>query len=111
MKWRNWLAAIIGIWFIISPWVLGFSDKSGALWTSVIIGAVQLIVAGSASTKDDSSGWTVWQTWLSLITGIWFIIAPYIFALGAGETWTSVILGAVTALLSLWTMGTKSSGA
>ena len=70
MKWRNGLAAIIGIWFIISPWIFDYSDQSDALWTSVVIGAVLFIAAGWAVFLENSSGWAVWQTWIALLAGI-----------------------------------------
>lgn len=104
MKWRNGLAALIGIWFIISPWVFHYSDHTGAVWTSVVLGAIQLIASAWAMFKEDTSGWKVWQTWGSLIMGVWFIIQPFAFSLGTSEVWISVILGAVTIILNLWTM-------
>lgn len=109
MKWRNGLAAIIGIWFIISPWIFDYSDQEGALWTSVAVGAVLLIVSGWALFQEDSSGWAVWQTWVSLLAGIWFVIHPFIFSLESGAMWTTVIVGAVTIILNLWTMASAKS--
>jgi hypothetical protein len=100
----NSLAALIGVWFIIAPWAFDFSADKTALWTSVIIGAVQVIASliGFAG-----SGWTAWQNWISVLAGVWFIIFPYIYELETGETWTSVILGAVTVLLNLWALAAK----
>jgi hypothetical protein len=101
----NSLAALIGVWFIVAPWVVDFSDDKNALWTSVIIGAVQVI---SSLIGFAGSGWTAWQNWISLLAGVWFIIFPFIYdSLDTGETWTSVILGAVTVLLNLWALATK----
>lgn len=107
MKWRNGLAAIIGIWFIISPWIFDYSDQEGALWTSIIVGAVLLIVSGWAVCLKDSSGWAVWQTWISLLAGVWFVIHPFVFSLESEALWTTVVLGAVTIILNLWTMATS----
>ena len=50
MMWKNWVNAVIGLWFIIAPWALGFSDKTAAVWTSVIFGLVQLIASAWAAT-------------------------------------------------------------
>jgi hypothetical protein len=36
----NWLNFLIGIWLIISPYVLGFSSITVAMWNSIIVGAV-----------------------------------------------------------------------
>ncbi|MFF2449638.1 SPW repeat protein [Neobacillus sp. NPDC058068] len=106
MQMRSLLNALIGIWFFIAPWVMGFSDQSGALWLSLILGAIQFIVALWGYSK---SGWDSWQSWISLITGIWFIIFPFIYSLSDGEVWSSVILGILTALFSLWNLGSKAS--
>lgn len=105
MKWRNGLNAIIGVWFIIAPWVLGFADVSGAVWTSVVFGAIQVIASVWAAYVDRPN-WRVWQNWVSFVTGVWFILQPFVLSLtgNEGEVWTSVILGIVTAVLNLWTM-------
>lgn len=100
----NSLAALIGVWFIIAPWAFDFSDDKTALWTSVIIGAVQVIASLIGYV---GSGWAAWQNWISLLAGVWFIIFPYIYSLETGETWTSVVLGAVTVLLNLCALATK----
>jgi hypothetical protein len=100
----NSLAALIGVWFIIAPWVVNFSDDTGALWTSVIIGALQVI---SSLLGFSGSGWTAWQNWISLLTGVWFIIFPFVYALKIGEIWASVVLGAVTVIVSLWSLSLK----
>jgi hypothetical protein len=100
----NSLAALIGVWFIIAPWAFDFSDDKTALWTSVIIGAVQVI---SSLIGFLGSGWTAWQNWISLLAGVWFIVLPYVYSLETGETWTSVILGALTVLLNIWALAKK----
>ncbi|MDP9728341.1 SPW repeat protein [Alicyclobacillus tolerans] len=109
MKWRNGLLALIGIWFIISPWVFHYTNHTSALWSSIILGAIQLIASGWATFMQNSSGWKVWQTWVSLIMGIGFIIQPFVLSMDTKETWTSVILGAITILLNLWTMAGKDT--
>jgi len=45
MKLRGNLNALIGVWFIIAPWAIGYSDQSGALWSSIIFGIIQVIVS------------------------------------------------------------------
>lgn len=110
MKWRNALAALIGIWFIISPWVFDYANNTAALWTSVVIGAVQLIVSAWAMAKSNSSGWNVWQTWISLLTGIWFVVQAFVYSFDNATIWVTFILGAVTVILNLWTMAAKVEG-
>ncbi len=44
-RWEYWAAAIIGILAIIAPFVLGFSTLATALWASVILGIIVLILS------------------------------------------------------------------
>ncbi|MED3729440.1 SPW repeat protein [Priestia filamentosa] len=106
MKTRGYLNALIGVWFIIAPWVMGFSDQSGALWSSIIFGIIQIIVSLWGSDKP---GWNSWQNWVSVITGVWFVIFPFIYSLTDGEVWSSVILGLITIVFSLWNLGSNSN--
>lgn len=49
--WEDWVDAVIGLWLMISPWVLGFAMLIGdgaqfaATWNTVIVGAVVFVLA------------------------------------------------------------------
>jgi hypothetical protein len=43
MKYLNWIQLVLGLWIFVSPWLLGFSDISTALWSNVIVGALVAI--------------------------------------------------------------------
>lgn len=45
--WEEWLNVIIGVWLLISPWVMAFAsaDNAPALWNHVVVG---LVVGGLA---------------------------------------------------------------
>jgi uncharacterized membrane protein HdeD (DUF308 family) len=45
-NWEYWVVGILGILSFIAPWVLGFSAKATALWTSLVLGAAIAILAG-----------------------------------------------------------------
>ncbi|GEO27339.1 hypothetical protein AAC03nite_31240 [Alicyclobacillus acidoterrestris] len=107
MKWRNSLAAVIGAWFIVAPWALQFSGNTTAVWLSVVLGAIQLLSSAWAAYAKQSGGWKQWQLWVSIVTGVWFVIQPFIFSLNVAETWISVILGVITVVLHVWTMAVK----
>jgi hypothetical protein len=46
-KWEAWMAVLAGVLAVIAPWALGFSAVNTAMWTSVILGVVVVILAGS----------------------------------------------------------------
>ena len=41
----NWIVGALGLWALISPYVLHFSATTMALWNNVIVGAVVAIFA------------------------------------------------------------------
>jgi len=45
MKYFSWAQLILGLWVLASPWILGFSEITTALWSNVIIGALIMIFA------------------------------------------------------------------
>ena len=49
----NWIYLILGVWIFVSPWLLGFSDHTAALWSSLIVGLLLVISAiyGMSSGK------------------------------------------------------------
>ncbi len=55
-KTLNWLLVLVGIWLIIAPWVLNFSDNPGAMWNSiifgVIVGVINLVGALGGGKKE-----------------------------------------------------------
>ncbi|MED3850804.1 SPW repeat protein [Priestia megaterium] len=105
VKTRGIINAVIGIWFVIAPRMLGFSYDAGATSASIVFGSLQVIMSFWGVTKP---GWNSWQNWISLITGLWFILFPFIYLLTDGVLWSSVVLGLMTVLLSLWSLNSKA---
>ena len=42
---KQWVFFGIGVWIIISPWILGFSEISLAKWSNVLLGIVLVIIS------------------------------------------------------------------
>ncbi|MFD7433929.1 SPW repeat protein [Streptomyces sp. NPDC059861] len=49
----SWAMCALGVWMIISPWIVGSNPDAGVVWNNVIIGALALILglvcAGTAA--------------------------------------------------------------
>jgi SPW repeat-containing protein len=43
--WEEWLNLIVGLWALVSPWVLGFHGTTNAMTVHVVIGALVAILA------------------------------------------------------------------
>lgn len=44
--WEYWLAGLAGIAAVAAPFILGFSTVTAALWASIIVGLLAVIIAG-----------------------------------------------------------------
>jgi multisubunit Na+/H+ antiporter MnhB subunit len=54
--WEEWAEAIMGLWMVLSPWVLGFADRRLAMLVAVIVGAaVMLMALWTLATDKDYS--------------------------------------------------------
>lgn len=45
-EWEEWLNLVLGLWVLVSPWVLGFTTLTTARWVHVIVGLIVAVVAG-----------------------------------------------------------------
>jgi hypothetical protein len=50
-EWHDWVNGVLGVWLVVSPWILGFAALAAALWNHVVVGL--LIVALAA--------WELWE--------------------------------------------------
>ncbi|MDT8304732.1 MAG: SPW repeat protein [Anaerolineae bacterium] len=94
----SWLIALLGVALAIAPWILGYSDETAAMWTSLVIGVVVAVVAAyDAITGDERR----WEEWLAVLAGAVAVIAPFIFfSAVTAAVWTSVVIGVLVILLA-----------
>lgn len=92
---------ILGIWLIISPYILSYTS-SAAEWNQTVFGIVVLVLAVLRL-------FAVRQTWLSFLSGlaaIWLIIAPWVLNYQASAAyWNEVIVAIVVGLIAFWNSG------
>ena len=50
-EWHDWVNGVLGVWLVISPWILGFAALGAALWNHLVVGL--LVVALAA--------WEIWD--------------------------------------------------
>lgn len=48
--------------------------------------------------------WTRWQDWVGLVVGVYAFLSPIWTNTTTKATWTLVVLGVITALVSLWAL-------
>lgn len=53
-NWQEWLSALLGVWTIVAPWVLGLAQSAKPARVHVLLG---LIVALCATVRLSMRGW------------------------------------------------------
>jgi hypothetical protein len=49
MKWIGWTTLILGIWLLIAPFALGYTNIAVALWNDILLGVLVAIFGGWAA--------------------------------------------------------------
>jgi predicted MFS family arabinose efflux permease len=100
-QWKDVVNLILGLWLIISPWVLNFASDSRPMWNAVIIGVIIAILAIAALIS-----FRKWEEWIEAVLGLWLIISPYVlgFTTQMNATVDQVIVGIIVAALAIWTV-------
>ena len=44
-EWEEWLNLLVGLWVVISPWLVGFSANATAMHLHLAVGAIVALVA------------------------------------------------------------------
>jgi hypothetical protein len=44
----EWLAVLFGVLLFAAPWVLTYTDRVGASWTSWVVGVIAVVLGGSS---------------------------------------------------------------
>jgi hypothetical protein len=96
---QDWVNLILAACLFISPWVIGFAGETVPAWNAWIIAVVLAVVAIAAI-----SAFAEWEEWVNALLGAWLIIAPWVlgFAGSMQARWTHVVLGLLTAAVSIW---------
>lgn len=110
-NWQDSVNLILGLWLIISPWVLGFTGIGAAMWNAVVFGVVIAAMALAALTTFRD-----WEEWVDVLIGAWLAISPWVlgFAIGtegSALTGNFVVAGLLVLALSAWSLVGHHPGA
>lgn len=54
MRFRQWIFLLSGLWLVVSPWVLGFSQFNLPRWNSIFLGLFIIFVTFTDSLPPES---------------------------------------------------------
>ncbi|WP_067934653.1 SPW repeat protein [Alicyclobacillus kakegawensis] len=104
MNWKSWITAAIGAWFVAAPWALGVPRSPQLAWTSVVFGLLQVIVSAWAAIAPRVPSWRMWQYWVVLLTGLWFLIEPFLSTYEVPQYWGTAGPALLTIALAVWSL-------
>jgi hypothetical protein len=101
--WQDPVNGLVGVWLILSPWVLGFQSDMTAMANAVIIGILLLATALGAIFVPRA-----WEEWTETALGVWLAISPWALGYSAlqNATISAVVSGVIVAVLALWVLST-----
>ena len=53
-SWEEWVSGVLGLWLIISPWLMGFGSVIAPAMTHVLIGLAVVVLAIWSATEHGS---------------------------------------------------------
>jgi hypothetical protein len=104
--WQDIVSVVMGVWLIVSPWVLGVHAPLQAIGNFVAIG----IVLGAFALTEMFIP-EAWEEWSELVLGAWLIASPWVleFTDMRVAVQNAVACGLVVSVLALWVIGTDGA--
>ena len=97
-QWEDWCDWALGIWLVLSPWVLLFEKDTPATRNAVIVGS--LIIFAEVVTL---SYFRVWEEWINFALGAWLAVSPWVLGIASPAPKLNFhIVGLLVAALALY---------
>lgn len=52
----SWAMCALGVWMIISPWIVGDGPDAGVIWNNIVIGALAVVLGAVCAATAARSG-------------------------------------------------------
>ena len=108
-RWQDSANLVLGVWLILSPWLLQFAANAGALWNAVVVGVIIAVLALAALIE-----FREWEEWAGMVLGVWLVVSPWVLGFAAtgavvetgavAATWNFIVVGLLTIALAAWSL-------
>jgi hypothetical protein len=101
--WQDPLNLVLGLWMIVSPWVLAYQAESAATTNAVVLGVLIAVLAALELFNV-----AAWEEWTNFVLGIWLAVSPWLLGFSAttAAMANALVVGIVVAALAIWALGT-----
>ena len=96
-RWQDWVNLVLGLWLVVSPWILAFSHNGAALWNALIVGAIFVVL--SLLALSDAKPW---EEWSELAVALWLLVSPWVLGYSAlsAAMWNAVVVAVIVGVLA-----------
>jgi SPW repeat-containing protein len=100
MKRISWINLLLGVWLVVSPYVLGSMTTGATVGNDIVLGI--LLIASSwwiLAARTEALG----VSWFQMLCGIWLVIAPFVLSYRAvtHALANDVVVGAIVFIVGL----------
>ncbi len=98
----SWINLAMGVWVLVSPWLLGFDEFGRATWKAVLTGVAIILVAAVAAARSSTAAWG------NLLLAVWLFVSPWVvgytdFRSASRNAWFIAVMLALFAFIRLVT--------
>ena len=77
-QWQDWVNLLLGLWMIVSTWIIGSDAGSAAIVNYCVVGLAVAAFAIAALTA-----FRIWEEWVNLVLGTWLLVSPWFLGFSA----------------------------
>ncbi len=106
-QWQDCANLVLGIWLLISPWLLGYAAEAKPAWNAHTVGVIIAVAAAAALVAFQK-----WEEWVNVGLAAWLIVSPYLLGYDSLQAalWNQLIVGVLVGLLGIWAGVTLPGG-
>ncbi|HZP98192.1 MAG TPA: SPW repeat protein [Reyranella sp.] len=106
-QWQDTANLVLGIWLLISPWLLGYAAESKPAWNAHTVGVIVAVAAVAALIAFQK-----WEEWVNVALAAWLIVSPYLLGFASLQValWNQFVVGVLVGLLAIWAAVTLPGG-
>ena len=80
-RWPDWVNLLLGVWMLVSPWVVGHDTSGAAILNYYVVGLAVTVFAIAAL-----AAFRMWEEWVNLVFGTWLLVSPWFLGFSASST-------------------------
>lgn len=98
-QWQDAANLLLGLWLLVSPWVLGYTGEATPAWNAHTVGVIIAVAAAAALVAFHK-----WEEWVNVALAAWLAISPYVLGYASLQAalWNQLIVGVLVAVLAIW---------